>query len=158
MTTAPDTQFIAEDGHHDATVTAVLDAPREAVYRAYTEPELFTQWWGPAELTSKVDVFRPESGGSWRIVHVDPAGNEYGFHGVFHLVSPERIIQTFEWEGMPGHVSLQTITFEDLDGRTKVTQHAVFQTVADRDGMKSSGMEEFAPVGMAQLAAVVANL
>ena len=158
MTTAPETTFVAEDGRNDATVIAVIDAPREAVYRAYTERDLFSQWWGPAELTSKVDVFDPVSGGSWRIVHVDPAGGEYGFHGVFHLVSPGMIIQTFEWEGLPGHVSLQTVNLEDVDGRTKVTQHAVFQTVADRDGMKASGMEEFAPVGMAQLEAVAAKL
>jgi uncharacterized protein YndB with AHSA1/START domain len=158
MTTAPETTFVAEDGTHEATVTAVIAAPRAAVYRAYTEPELFTQWWGPAELTSKVDVFEPHNGGSWRIVHVDSAGNEYGFRGVFHTVSPERIIQTFEWEGLPGHVSLQSVTFDEVDGGTQVTQHVVFQSVADRDGMKSSGMEEFAPVGMAQLAAVVATL
>lgn len=158
MTTTVETTFVAEEGRHDATVSAVIAAPRAAVYRAYTEPDLFTQWWGPAELSPRADVFEPVTGGSWRIVHLDHEGNEYGFRGVFHSVSEEMIVQTFEWEGLPGHVSLNTVIFEEVDGGTKVTQHAVFQSVADRDGMKESGMEEFAPVGMNQLAAVVAKL
>lgn len=154
----PETTFVAEPGNHEATVTAIIDAPKAAVFRAYTEPDLFTQWWGPKELTSKVDTFEPVSGGRWRIVHVDPDDNEYGFHGVNHLVSPDKIIQTFEFEGVPEHVCLETITFEDVDGRTRVVAHSVFQSVADRDGMKDTGMEEFAPVGMAQLQAVAQSL
>jgi uncharacterized protein YndB with AHSA1/START domain len=158
MTSTPETTFIAEPGSPEATIVAVIDAPRDAVYRAYTEPDLYVQWWGPSELTSKVDAFDAATGGSWRIVHVDPAGNEYGFHGVYHLVSPDAIVSTFEFEGVPGHVCLQTATFEDVDGKTRVTSQSVFQSVADRDGMKDTGMEEFAPVGMAQLAKVAASL
>ena len=154
----PETTFTAEPDSNEATVTAVIDAPREAVYRAYTEIDLFTEWWGPEELTSKVDRFEPTTGGSWRLVHVDPDGNEYGFHGVYHLVSPERIVNTFEYEGVPGHVCLETVCFEDVDGKTRVTSQSVFQSVADRDGMKDSGMEDFAPVGMAQLQKVAARL
>lgn len=150
--TTPETSFVAEPGSHDVTSSAVIDAPLDAVYRAYVDPELFVRWWGPAELTSKIERWEPETGGSWRVVHVDPDGNEYGFRGVYHDVVPaERIVMTFEFEGMPGHVALETHTFEAVEGGTRVTQHAVYQSVADRDGMNESGAAEFAPVGMAQL-------
>ncbi len=156
--TSPETTFVAEPGSHEFTITAVVDAPREAVYRAYTEPELLTQWWGPAELTTTIEKLEVKQGGVWRFVHTDSEGNTYGFHGVYHEVQPERIVQTFEFEGVPGHVSLQTATFTEADGRTTITEHAVFQSVADRDGMKAAGAEAHAPVGMAQLAAVLENL
>lgn len=157
-TSAPETTFVAEPGAFDITVTAVLDAPRDAVYRAHTEPDLVAQWWGPAELTTTIETLEVRPGGRWRFVHTDPDGNQYGFNGVYHAVSPEKLVSTFEFEGMPGHVSLQTATFEEVDGRTKVTQHAVFQSVADRDGMAETGARDHAPVGMAQLARVVAQL
>lgn len=156
--TAPETQFTAIPGSLDMISTAVLDAPVEAVYRAHTEQDAFTRWWGPSELTAKVEAFEPRAGGSWRIVQVDPGGGEYAFNGVFHLVTPTRIVKTFEFEGVPGHVSLQTTTFEDVGGKTRVTDHAVFQTVEDRDGMKDTGAEQFAPVGMAQLEEVAKTL
>src|SRR5262245_21500047 len=154
-----ETTFSAEPGSPSATIIAVVDAPKDAVYRAYTEAGLFTQWWGPQELTSKVDRFDPVDGGSWRIVHVDPDGNEYGFHGVYHLVGPDKIVNTFEFEGFPGRVCLETVTFEDLgDGRTRLVAQSGFESVEDRYGMKDSGMEEFAPVGMAQLEKVAQGL
>lgn len=157
--TKPDTTFTADPGTFDMTTTAVIDAPAAKVYRAFTEPDLLVQWWGPAELKSRVDSFDATAGGRWRIVHIDPDGNEYGFNGVVHSVVPnERIIQTFEFEGMPGHVCLQTLMLEETDGRTEVTEHAVYQSVEDRDGMADSGARDFAPIGMAQLAEVVAKL
>ncbi len=157
--TAPTTSFIAEPGSHAATISAVIAAPLESVYRSYIEPELMVRWWGPAELTSRVDRFEPVTGGSYRIVHIDADGNEYAFRGVYHEVVPkERIILTFEFEAMPGHVCLEAHTFEAVDGGTKVTQHSVFQSVADRDGMKDSGMEQHAPVAMAQLQEVAQSL
>ena len=85
------------------------------------------------------------AGEPWRFVHIDPDGNEFGFHGVCHeFNAPERIIRTFEFEGLPetGHASLETATFEELpNNRSRVTTQAVYQSVADRDGMVSSGME-----------------
>lgn len=149
---APDTTLTAEPGRHDVTTTAVIDAPAEAVHRAYVDPDLFLRWWGPADLQSKVDRWQPSPGGSWRVLQIDGEGNEYAFRGVYHEVVPaERLVFTFEFEGMPGHVCLETHTFEPVDGGTRVTQHAVFQSVADRDGMLQSGMEQHAPVAMAQL-------
>jgi uncharacterized protein YndB with AHSA1/START domain len=125
---------------------APFDAPRELVFKAYTDPELYVQWLGPRRLKMTLEKFEPTNGGSWRYIHRDENGNEYAFHGVNHEVTrPERIISTFEFEGLlePGHVSLETATFEELPGgKTWVTTKAVFQSVADRDGMLQSGMEK----------------
>jgi uncharacterized protein YndB with AHSA1/START domain len=155
----PETTFVAEPGSHVCTTSAVVQASLDSVYRAYVERDLFVRWWGPAELTSKVDRWEPVTGGSWRVVHIDNDGNEYGFRGVFHEVVPhERLVLTFEFEGMPGHVCLETHTFEAVGGATKVVQHAVFQSVADRDGMRESGMEQHVPVAMAQLQEVAQSL
>ncbi|UGT39721.1 SRPBCC family protein [Nocardia yamanashiensis] len=154
----PETTFTAEPGSHVATTVAVVDAPKAAVYRAYTEADLLVRWWGPRELTSKVERFEAVTGGSWRVVHVDPAGGEYGFGGVYHEVSADRIVNTFEFDGAPGHVSLESVTFEEVDGKTRVSSLSVFQSVEDRDAMAASGMAEFAPIGMAQLQEVAASL
>jgi uncharacterized protein YndB with AHSA1/START domain len=85
--------------------------------------------------------FRP--GGKWRFVERDKQGNEWGFRGeVREVVSPERVVQTFEWEGLPGHISVETMRLEDLGGRTRITVTSVFDSVEDRDGMLQSGMEQ----------------
>ena len=158
-TTQPETQFIAEPGRHDMAVVSVQDAPREAVWRAFTERELLVRHWGPDSLTTEVEEFDPRPGGRWRFVQRDEEG-EYAFRGVVHSVEPnERLIQTFEWEGLPGHVCLQTLTLEDAEGGgTRVTQHAVFQSVEDRDGMADAGAREFAPQGVAMLAEVLRTI
>ena len=146
ITTKNRTQIIAEPGKQDLVITREFDAPRELVFRAFTEPELLIQWLGPRRLTMTIDRLEPKNGGSWRFVHKDQDGNEYGFHGVHHEVTPpEKIIRTFEFEGLPerGHVSLETVRFEEVaGGRTLHTVQAVFQSVADRDGMLQAGMEE----------------
>ncbi|MEA4908107.1 MAG: SRPBCC family protein [Chloroflexi bacterium] len=134
-----------EPGRQDLTIQREFDAPRELVYKAFTDPQLFVQWIGPRRLTMRLEAFEPRTGGSYRYIHVDPEGNEFGFHGVFHEISLERMIQTFEFEGLPeaGHVSLDSMTLEALPGgRTRITVHSVFQSVADRDGMVQSGMED----------------
>jgi uncharacterized protein YndB with AHSA1/START domain len=100
---------------------------------------------GPRDLTTNLVTFEPVSGGRWRFIQKDRDGNEFGFHGVNHDVTiPERIISTFEFEGLPesGHVILETTKFEELPGgRTRVTTQSVYQSIADRDGMIASGME-----------------
>lgn len=145
MTAQNKTMITAEPGKQEIFITREFDAPRELVYKAFTDPELIPRWLGPRELTLKIDKYEMREGGYWRFVHADPAGNEFGFHGVTHeLAAPERIIRTFEFEGLPerGHVVLETAEFEALaDGRTRLTTQSVFRSVADRDGMVQSGME-----------------
>lgn len=154
-----ETNIVVEPGTHEIVITHTFDAPRELVFRAYTDPALFVRWMGPRYLTTTIDVMEAKTNGRWRMIHRDPDGNEYAFHGVYHEVTaPERIVQTFEFEGMPGHVSLETATFEDLGGRTLVTGHSVFQSVADRDGMVASGMEVGVNDSNERLAELLAEL
>jgi uncharacterized protein YndB with AHSA1/START domain len=143
------TKVVAEPGRQEVFITREFDAPRDLVFKAFIDPKLYVQWLtGPKNqgLTMRLDKFEPRSGGMWRYIHKDTRGNEYGFHGVNHeVLAPERIIDTFEYEGLPekGHVALQTARFEELPGRrTRLTLQAVFQSLADRDGMVQSGMEE----------------
>jgi len=136
------TTITAEPGKQELFVTREFDAPRELVFKAHTDPNLFVQWLGPREYTTRLEIFEPVSGGKYRYFSVTKDGAEYGFHGTFHEMSPDRMVQTFEFEGFPGHVSLDSMTLEELPGgRTKITVHTVFQSVADRDGMIQSGME-----------------
>ena len=138
------TTVIAEPGKLDLTRTRIFDAPRELVFKAYTDPSLIPQWWGPKLYTTTVEKMDPKPGGSWRFVQRDAEGHEFGFHGVYHEVRrPEQTVDTFEYEGFPGHVLLESATMEDLGGgKTKLTVHSVYQSVEDRDGMIASGMEK----------------
>lgn len=136
------TEITAEPGVPQIVITREFDAPRDLVFRAYAEPELLAQWLGPRDLTMRVDEYDFRDGGRWRYLHVDPDGNEYGFHGFFHgTPSPDTIVQTFEFEGAPGHVSLDTLYLEERDGRTLVRAVSSFQSVEARDAMVASGME-----------------
>jgi uncharacterized protein YndB with AHSA1/START domain len=137
------TNIKAEPGSHEVVITHMFDAPRDKVFDLYTNRELIPQWWGPRRLTTKVDRMETKPGGQWRFVQHDASGNEFAFHGVYHEIKkPERVVTTFEWEGMPGHVLMETVIFEDVNGKTKVTDSSVFQSVEDRDGMIKTGMEE----------------
>jgi uncharacterized protein YndB with AHSA1/START domain len=136
--------LIAEPGKHEIIMARVFDAPRELVFTTMTDPTLIPQWWGQRHSTTTVDKMDVRAGGLWRYVQRDQHGNEFAFHGVYHsITAPEQVIDTFEFEGMPGHVILETMTLEaQADGKTKVTVSSVFQSVADRDGMLSSGMAD----------------
>lgn len=138
-------KIYAETGKQEIFITREFDAPREMVFKAFTDPDLYKEWIGPLELTTEILVFESVNGGSWRYIQRDAEGNEYAFHGVNHeVLPPQRIIGTFEFEGLPetGHVILQTLKLETLPGdRTRIINQSVFQSVEDRDGMLQSGME-----------------
>ena len=147
-----DMKVVADPGTQEIVITRSFDAPREVVFKAFTDPDAIRQWWGLANSETVVDQLEARPSGRWRFVERDGQGNEDGFHGVYHdLQAPERIVYTFEYEGMPGHVLLETITFEERDGRTHMTDSSVFQSVADRDGMLQSGMESGAAESMDRL-------
>lgn len=141
-----DTKIIAKTGKQELFIVREFDAPRELVFKAFIDPELYVEWLGPRGYKTAIETFEPRNGGSWKYIQKDPEGNEFEFHGVNHEVLPlERIIDTFEFEGLPesGHVILETSRFEELpSNRTKLTSQSVFQSVEDRDGMLQSGMEE----------------
>jgi uncharacterized protein YndB with AHSA1/START domain len=112
------------------------------VFAVFTDPALIPEWWGPRGATTVVDRMDVRPGGDWRFVIHDEDGGQSAFRGTYREVSPpERIVQTFEWEGMPGHVSVETAVLEDLGDRTRLTTTSIFHTTEERDGMLASGME-----------------
>jgi uncharacterized protein YndB with AHSA1/START domain len=156
------TRITAEPGKQEIFITREFDAPRELVFKAFTDPKLYTQWLGPRRLAMTLETFEPRNGGMWRYIHKDQDGDEYAFHGVYHEVTaPDRIVDTFEFEGLPekGHVILETLKLEALPGdRTKLTIQSVFQSVVDRDGMLQSGMERGVNESYDRLDEVLANV
>ncbi len=153
------TQITAEPSVPFIDITREFAAPRELLFRAHTDPELLVQWLGPRGLTMSIDHLDVHHGGTWRYTSRDADGNEYGFHGVFHgTPSPDGIVQTFEFEGAPGHVSLESLTFEDRGGRTLLRSRSVFQSVEDRDQMVESGMEQGVTEGYERLDELIARL
>ena len=153
------TQVTAEPGVPYVDTSREFDAPRELLFRAYTDPELLVQWLGPRKYEMVIDRFDVRDGGAWRYTHRGADGSEYGFHGVFHgKPSTDGMVQTFEFEGAPGHVSLDSLTFEEHDGRTVVRTHTVFQSVQDRDAMVEGGMERGMTEGYERLDELIARL
>jgi uncharacterized protein YndB with AHSA1/START domain len=137
-----DMKVVADPGTQEIVITRSFDAPRDLVFKAFTDPDAVVQWWGFDSTEMVVDQLEARPGGRWRFVGREGDGSEYGFHGVYHDVqAPDRLVYTFEFEGMPGHVLLETVVFEDQGDRTLVSDTSVFQSVADRDGMLQSGME-----------------
>ena len=119
-----------------------FDAPRDRVFRAHTDAELFARWNGPRSLTTEFDHYDCRTGGSYRYV-MRRDGFEAAFHGSFHEVRPsELIVQTFTFDGMPDGVALERLVFEDLgNGRTRLTGTSLVDNFADRDAFVASGME-----------------
>ncbi|WP_406632367.1 SRPBCC domain-containing protein [Amycolatopsis sp. WGS_07] len=136
------TAITAQPGSPFIEIVRDFDATPAQLFRAYTDPDLIVRWLGPRDVEMRVVEFDPHPGGTYRYVHLDPDGGEHVFHGVYHAVdSGERIVQTFEYEGAPGNVSLETLAFEDLGGQTRVRTRSVFPSVEARDAMIASGME-----------------
>jgi uncharacterized protein YndB with AHSA1/START domain len=153
------TKISAEPGVPFIDITREFDAPRDVVFRAHTDPDLLKQWLGGEKYEMIIDRYDVRDGGTWRYIHRDGDGNDYGFHGVFHgAPTPERMVQTFEFEGAPGYVSLDALTLEEVDGRTIVRIHSVHQTVEGRDAMVSSGMEAGLNAGYERLDGLIARL
>jgi uncharacterized protein YndB with AHSA1/START domain len=153
------TRITAEPGVPYIDMERDVDAPRDLVFRAFSEPELLAQWLGPRRYEMIVERYDVRDGGSWRYVHRDENGAEFGFHGVFH--GPQTIdgmTQTFEFEGAPGHVSLDSLTFEDLGGRTRIRTHSVYQSIMARDAMIEGGMATGITEGFERLDALLATM
>lgn len=138
------TEIKAEPGKQELFIIREFEAPRELLFRAYTEADLYEKWVGPKDMKMWVEKMDAVEGGSFKFVH-ERDGNQYTFFGVYHEVTkPERIIGTFEFDGLPerGHVIMGTTKFEELpNGRSRMVHQSVFQSVQDRDGMIASGME-----------------
>ena len=148
----------------EVVMSRTFDAPRALLFKIYTDPELIPQFWGPSKYTTIVDRLEVSVGGIWRFIQwatpcvACPQGKEFAFNGVFKEIdSPKRLVYTFEFEGMPGHIILETLTFEESNGKTTLTATALFQNIEDRDGMLNSGMESGAVESWNRLADLLEN-
>jgi uncharacterized protein YndB with AHSA1/START domain len=152
-------QLTAEPAVPQIVVTREFATSREALFRAFTDPELLVQWLGSRDLILTIDHFDVRHGGTWRYRSLSPTGDEYWFRGVFHgTPSCDGITQTFEFEDMPGHVCLETVTFTERGGVTLLTQRTVFQSAADRDAALESNMADGINESMERLDELLARL
>ncbi|MRG60069.1 polyketide cyclase [Agromyces sp. CFH 90414] len=149
----------APEGLPFIEIVREFDAPVEAVFRAHREPELVKRWLGPNGYDMQIERWDFTTQGGYRYIHRDPDGGEWGFNGTFHSVREnEFAVQTFEFEGMPDVVAIETMTFEDLGGgRTRLTGHSTYPSVEARDGMVESGMETGLTEGFERLDALLAD-
>lgn len=132
-------------------LTRDFTATPEQLMRAHTDPELFVLWNGPDALANTIDYWDARTGGSWRYVATQ-GDEEFAFHGSFHHVGTDRIVQTFTFEGQPDGVALETLWFEDLgDGRTRLHAQSLVDSFEDRDAWLNSGMEVGVDEGYAKL-------
>ncbi|MGW6378577.1 SRPBCC domain-containing protein [Rhodococcus sp. NPDC055112] len=148
---------VSTPGDRDIHVERIFNATRDRVWAAYTEPELLAQWWGRGNPLD-VERWEFERGGHWRFVEHHEGGTD-GFEGRFREITPkERIVYSFEWDGMPAHVCIDSVEFIDLgDGRTRVVIDSQYFTAAERDGMLQSGMEDGMNASYAALDALLAK-
>jgi uncharacterized protein YndB with AHSA1/START domain len=137
----------------------VFDAPRDLVFKTFTDPALIPEWWGPRASTTAVDKMDVRPGGEWRFINTDSDGTEHAFSGVYREVEPSRrLVYTFNYEPLPGnHELVETISFEEIDGGTRMVDHVQFLTAEDRDGMIQSGMEKGATETMERMAELLAR-
>jgi uncharacterized protein YndB with AHSA1/START domain len=132
---------VTKPSDREIRIERVFNASRDRVWKAHTDPKLLAQWWGRGNKLV-VEKFELERGGHWRFVEHGPDGT-HGFEGRFREVrEPDLLEQTFEWDGLPGHVIINKTTFEDLgDNRTRLVTISSFYSIEERDGMLHSGME-----------------
>lgn len=141
--TTTGTEISAPRGTQAITLTRDFHAPAALVFRCHTDPVLLAQWLGPRRLTMTVEEHDLRHGGAYHFTHTGEDGTAHGFRGVFHgTPAPELMVRTFEYEGWPGTVSLETLTMTEAGGRTTVRTVSVFPSAEDRDAMIASGMEE----------------
>jgi uncharacterized protein YndB with AHSA1/START domain len=157
---ASDNKFkVTTPSDRELEMTRTLDAPREVVFKTIMDPDLIPRWWGPRRYETIVDKMEVRVGGKWRFANRAADGREFWFNGEYReIVPPERVVQTFEFEPMAGHVSVDTLTLEDIgDGQTRVRVRSVFRSKEDRDAVLSSGMESGANETYDRLAEILAE-
>jgi uncharacterized protein YndB with AHSA1/START domain len=151
------TTITAEPGLPFVDLVREFDAPVAAVFRAHTDPEIFAQWTGPREIGITIVEFDTTAGGRWKY-EFNAHGQDFAFHGVFHAVEPNRlIIQTFEFSGAPGAAGIGATTFDQVDGRTRLSVREIYPSVEARDIAIASGMERGIIQGYERLDEILAR-
>jgi uncharacterized protein YndB with AHSA1/START domain len=139
-------------------IERIFEAPRDIVFAVYTDPATIPDWWGGPDDQTTVTEMDVRPGGGFRYVIRGADGGENAFRGTYREVTPpSRLVQSFEWEGMPGHVSIETVTFDDLGDRTRVTTVSLFHTTEERDMWLEGGMESALTELYSRLDAVLAR-
>jgi uncharacterized protein YndB with AHSA1/START domain len=157
MTTSTSTQIEADPTVPLIRMTRDFAATPAQVFRAHTDPDLFVMWIGPNSLATRIEHWDARTGGSWRFVS-GRDGMEFGFHGTFHEIRPDRIVQTFTFDGEPDGVALETLWIEDLgDGRTRLRTQSLVDSFESRDAWLRSGMETGINEGYAKLDALLSD-
>ncbi|HEY7223770.1 MAG TPA: SRPBCC family protein [Micromonosporaceae bacterium] len=153
------TEIVADEKVPTIMIVREFDAPRERVFRAFTDPDLYAQWVGPRSLTTSIVRWSARTGGEWAFSQSRDGETVASFYGSFHEVrAPERLVWTFTWEGAPDGVSLETVSFEELPGeRTRVTTVGVVESFEIRDQILASGMETGVVEGYEKLDDLVAR-
>lgn len=153
------TSLIIEREKLEVTATRVFDAPRELLYKVFTEPKHKAIWWRCDVVTNVSVQMNVRPGGSWRIIQRGEDGKEFAFHGKYlEVIPPEKIVNTSEFEEMPGHIITETTIFEEQAGKTKVTITSSFQTIEDLEGMVHAGMELGTTESMDHIEELLINL
>lgn len=157
----PDTRTLTVTLPSDLEIrmTRQFRAPKALVFEAHIRPEHLRRWWGPKTSTMTVCEVDARVGGRYRFVCKEADGSEHGFRGEYREIAPpDRLSYTFEYEGMPGHISTETITFAEADGVTTLTSNTAYASMEDRDGMIESGMEQGANESMERLEALLPQI
>jgi uncharacterized protein YndB with AHSA1/START domain len=151
---------ITTPSDREIVLERVFDAPRELVFKAFTDPSLIPEWWGPHGSTTTVDRMDVRPGGGWRFINRGSDGVEQPFSGSYREVDPpSRLVYTFNYEPLPGnHEAVETVTFEEFEGKTRIVDTTRFLSVEDRDGMLASGMEKGASETMDRMAAALERI
>jgi len=144
---------MARTGDKQHTTICLYEASPHFVFEVITDPSLIPEWWGSAALTTTVEQLDLRPGGSWRFLQRHPTGIQYAFHGTYQEVIPAaQLVYTFEFEGMPGHILHETVTFTAQGGKTLLTDIATFHSAEDLDAVLISGMEAGMQESMQRLA------
>ncbi len=140
----------------ELAMTRFFSSPRETVFRMIIDPLLIPRWWGAIGRRTEVDSMDVTPGGEWRFVQHGADGAEYGFHGTYGEVEfPERLVYSYEYEGMSGEDRTETITLAEDGNRTRLTLTAAFPSRRARDDAMAAGILEAFAVGMDRLAALL---
>ncbi len=143
MNAPQQTHVLSTPGPREILTERVFAAPAERVWAAWTDPALIVRWWGLRDSDTRVEELDLRPGGRWRFVERNQDGSEAAFRGVYREVTPPaRLVYTFEYEGWPGKVLVDTVDFQEVEGGTKVLVHSLFHTTEERDGMIAAGMEK----------------
>src|SRR5438105_2419724 len=152
-----DDMRVTPAGDREIVITRTFNAPRALVYEALTKAEHVRRWWGPRQYGAVSAVGEFRTGGRYRYGQTGPQG-EVAFSGEVREASPERIVYTEEFEAMPGHGAVTTVTLDERGGKTVMTLRSVYQSTEDRDAVIASGMEWGARLSYLQLDEVIDSL